>query len=109
MKRLVPQISRNYADTKVSMLPNNTFLPFISLSRIPLLTPPSVSHSRNNLFSSSVPSALTRPHNSATTNAPFPWAIATVTSRPTSVKNDEANADEENEDEGFVIDFEDWS
>jgi hypothetical protein len=52
---------------------------------------------------------LTRLHNSATTNAPFPWAIATVTSRPTAARNDEANPDGENEDEGFVMDFDDWS
>jgi len=79
------------------MLPKSTLLPFISLSWMSLLTP-SVNHVRNNLFSSSLPSTLTRLHNSATTNAPFPCAIATVTSRPTAVRNDEANTDGENED-----------
>ena len=84
-------------------------MPFISLSRMSLLTPSSVNHVRNNLFPSSVPSVLTRLHSSATTNAPFPWAIATVASRPTAVRNDEANIDGENEDGGFVMDFDDWS
>lgn len=71
------------------------------------LTPASVNHARNNLPSPSIPSVLTRPHSSATTNAPFPRAIATVTSRPTAVKNDEANLEGENEDEGFETDLED--
>jgi len=88
------------------MLTKSTLLPFISLSWMSLLTC-SVNHARNNIFSSSVPSMLTRLHNSATTNAPFPCAIATVTSRPTTVRNDEANTDGENDDEGFVTDFED--
>ena len=30
-------------------------------------------------------------------------------SLPTAAKNDEANPAGENEDEGFVMDFEDWS
>lgn len=82
-------------------------MPFISLSRIPLPTPSSVNHVRNNSFSPSVPSVPTRLHNSATTNAPFPWAIDTITSRPTAVRKDEANVNEENEDVGFAMDFED--
>jgi len=99
----------NYADSKALMLSRSTLLPFISLTRMPSLTPFSVNHVRNNLLSSSVPSVLIRLHSPAATNAPFPWAIATVTSRPTIARNDEANADGENEDEGFAIDFEDRS
>ena len=79
------------------MLSRSIFFPFISPSRMSLLTP-SANHVRNNLFSSPVPSVLIRLHSSAITNAPLPWAIATVTSRPTVVRNDEANSDGEKQE-----------